>query len=155
MHSHLNHKFQVQPQEIYFNKIGPVLLLVCSCRIMLALFLCFRVCLKHRSPGRVSVLCWTVEPLANTAPVLNPFHSLRLIPIMWVLSHIDYCTSRVTLDVPVSILLADIRFPQILEAISHIYIYIKLTEIDDVMLPPLLIIHEIAYVFQLYFVGSP
>ena len=34
-------------------------------------------------------------------------------------------------------------------------IYIKRTETGDVMLRPLLIIHEFAYVFQLYFVDSP
>jgi hypothetical protein len=35
---------------------------------------------------------------------------------------LDYCTSRVILQVPFGVLFADVRFPQILEAISHIYI---------------------------------
>ena len=42
---------------------------------------------------------------------------------------------------PVTVLFADIRFPQILEAVSYIYIYIYIYMT--------LIFDEIAYVFQL------
>jgi hypothetical protein len=116
--------FQVHRKKHIFTRSLLSCFLLYSCRITWAVFLCFRVCLKHRRPGRVSVLCWTVEPLASTAPVLNPFPSLRLIPIMWVLTHIGCCTSRVILEVPVRVLFADIRFPQIVEAIIDTYIYI-------------------------------
>jgi hypothetical protein len=97
---------------------------------MWAVLLCFRVCLRHRSLGRVSVRCWTVVPLASTAPVLSRLHSLHLIPIMWVLSHIDYCTSRVFLYMPINVLLpisGSLRFLKL----SAYFIYIALLKKMD------------------------
>ena len=48
-------------------------------------FVCFRVCLRHRSLGRVSVLCWTAERLVSIVPVLSQLRNLHHVQTTWVL----------------------------------------------------------------------